>query len=90
MYFLWKSPHFKYDYVLKVDCQMKLLQYSWSDMLVLDHIHHRVHNQLPDDAPLPNGQKFDLLNLALLGVPASIDRFNDVIILIFFLFIRYK
>ncbi|XP_021950536.1 nuclear hormone receptor FTZ-F1 isoform X1 [Folsomia candida] len=63
---------------LKVDDQMKLLQYSWSDMLVLDHIHHRVHNHLPDDAPLPNGQKFDLLSLALLGVPASIDRFNEV------------
>jgi nuclear receptor subfamily 5 group A protein 3 len=63
---------------LKVDDQMKLLQYSWSDMLVLDHIHHRVHNSLPDDAPLPNGQKFDLLSLALLGVPASAERFNDV------------
>ncbi len=33
---------------------------------------------LPDDAPLPNGQKFDLLSLALLGVPASAERFNDV------------
>jgi len=61
-----------------VDDQMKLLQYSWSDMLVLDHIHHRMHNHLPDDAPLPNGQKFDLLSLALLGVPASSERFNEV------------
>jgi len=63
---------------LKVDDQMKLLQHSWSDMLVLDHLHHRLHSHLPDDAPLPNGQKFDLLALALLGVPASLDRFNDV------------
>lgn len=57
---------------------MKLLQHSWSDMLVLDHLHHRLHSHLPDDAPLPNGQKFDLLALALLGVPASLDRFNDI------------
>lgn len=57
---------------------MKLLQHSWSDMLVLDHLHHRLHSHLPDDAPLPNGQKFDLLALALLGVPASMDRFNDI------------
>lgn len=47
-------------------------------MLVLDHLHHRLHSHLPDDAPLPNGQKFDLLALALLGVPASMDRFNDI------------
>lgn len=63
---------------LKVDDQMKLLQYSWSDMLVLDHIHHRLHNDLPDDASLPNGQRFDLLSLALLGVPDSVNRFKEV------------
>jgi len=63
---------------LKVDDQMKLLQHSWSDMLVLDHIHHRMHNHLMDDSPLPNGQKFDLLALALLGVPSSVDKFNEV------------
>lgn len=62
----------------QVDDQMKLLQHSWSDMLVLDHIHHRMHNHLPDDAPLPNGQKFDLLALALLGVPNSLERFNEI------------
>jgi nuclear receptor subfamily 5 group A protein 3 len=55
---------------LKVDDQMKLLQHAWSDMLVLDHIHQRMHNGLPDEFLLPNGQKFDLLSLALLGVPA--------------------
>ena len=27
--------------VLQVDDQMKLLQDSWSEMLILDHIHHR-------------------------------------------------
>ncbi|KAJ8968858.1 hypothetical protein NQ317_004446 [Molorchus minor] len=53
----------------QVDDQMKLLQHSWSDMLVLDHIHQRMHNNLPDETTLHNGQKFDLLNLGLLGVP---------------------
>lgn len=58
---------------LKVDDQMKLLQHAWSDMLVLDHLHQRMHNDLPDETTLPNGQKFDLLGLALLGVPQSSD-----------------
>lgn len=58
---------------LKVDDQMKLLQHAWSDMLVLDHLHQRMHNNLPDETTLPNGQKFDLLGLALLGVPTSSD-----------------
>ncbi|XP_049819847.1 nuclear hormone receptor FTZ-F1 isoform X6 [Aethina tumida] len=63
---------------LKVDDQMKLLQHSWSDMLVLDHMHHRMHNNLPDETTLHNGQKFDLLSLGLLGVPTLADHFNDI------------
>ncbi|XP_050312507.1 nuclear hormone receptor FTZ-F1 isoform X2 [Anthonomus grandis grandis] len=63
---------------LKVDDQMKLLQHSWSDMLVLDHIHQRMHNSLPDETTLHNGQKFDLLSLGLLGVPALVDHFNNI------------
>ncbi|KAL1517669.1 hypothetical protein ABEB36_001404 [Hypothenemus hampei] len=63
---------------LKVDDQMKLLQHSWSDMLVLDHIHQRMHNNLPDETTLHNGQKFDLLSLGLLGVPTLIDHFNSI------------
>ncbi|XP_069701113.1 nuclear hormone receptor FTZ-F1 isoform X2 [Periplaneta americana] len=63
---------------LKVDDQMKLLQHSWSDMLVLDHMHQRMHNNLPDETTLPNGQKFDLLCLGLLGVPTLADHFNDL------------
>ncbi|CAH0547142.1 unnamed protein product [Brassicogethes aeneus] len=63
---------------LKVDDQMKLLQHSWSDMLVLDHIHQRMHNNLPDETTLHNGQKFDLLSLGLLGVPSLADHFNDI------------
>ncbi|XP_070164306.1 nuclear hormone receptor FTZ-F1 isoform X2 [Polyergus mexicanus] len=63
---------------LKVDDQMKLLQHSWSDMLVLDHLHQRLHNSLPDEMTLHNGQKFDLLCLGLLGVPALADLFKDL------------
>ena len=40
----------------QVDDQMKLLQDSWSEMLILDHMHHRMHNNLPDETQLPNGQ----------------------------------
>jgi hypothetical protein len=57
---------------------MKLLQHSWSDMLVLDHMHQRMHNNLPDETTLPNGQKFDLLCLGLLGVPTLADHFNQL------------
>ncbi|KAG8224064.1 hypothetical protein J437_LFUL001141 [Ladona fulva] len=63
----------------RVDDQMKLLQHSWSDMLVLDHMHQRMHNNLPDEMALPNGQKFDLLCLGLLGVPSLADHFSDLI-----------
>lgn len=57
---------------------MKLLQHAWSDMLVLDHIHQRLHVGLPDETTLPNGQKFDLLSLALLGVPQEINELHHV------------
>ncbi|XP_054273941.1 nuclear hormone receptor FTZ-F1 isoform X2 [Macrosteles quadrilineatus] len=63
---------------LKVDDQMKLLQHSWSDMLVLDHMHQRMHNSLPDETTLPNGQKFDLLSLGLLGVPSLANHFEEI------------
>uniref|UniRef100_T1IY60 NR LBD domain-containing protein n=1 Tax=Strigamia maritima TaxID=126957 RepID=T1IY60_STRMM len=63
---------------LKVDDQMKLLQYSWSDMLILDHIHHRLHNSLPEETTLANGQKFDLLTLAVLGLPNLVDQFTEL------------
>ena len=57
---------------------MKLLQNSWSEMLILDQIHQRMHNHLPDETTLPNGQKFELLSLALLGVPAMADTFQEL------------
>ncbi|XP_023234016.1 nuclear hormone receptor FTZ-F1-like isoform X2 [Centruroides sculpturatus] len=63
---------------LKVDDQMKLLQHAWSDMLILDHLHQRLHNGLPDETTLPNGQKFDMLCLALLGLPAMADQLHRV------------
>lgn len=63
---------------LRVDDQMKLLQQSWSDMLIIDHLHQRIHNKLQDEITLPNGQKFDLLSLALLGTTQFGDRFHEV------------
>lgn len=47
-------------------------------MLVLDHLHQRIHNNLPDETTLHNGQKFDLLGLGLLGVPQLSDHFNEL------------
>ncbi|KAG8178135.1 hypothetical protein JTE90_029441 [Oedothorax gibbosus] len=63
---------------LKVDDQMKLLQQSWSDMLILDHLHQRLHNGLPEEITMPNGQKFSMVNLALLGVPSMQEQLNAV------------
>jgi len=63
---------------LKVDDQMKLLQHAWSDLLILDHLHQRLHNHLPDESSLPNGQKFDLLSLSLLGCPNLVEPLHDV------------
>lgn len=71
------SCYFK-ELKLQVDDQMKLLQDSWSQMLILDHMHHRMHNNLPDETQLPNGQKFELLSLALLGVPSMAENFIDI------------
>lgn len=57
---------------------MNLLQHSWSDMLLLDHIHQRMHNGLADEMVLPNGQRFDLLGLALLGVESAADQLGQL------------
>ena len=57
---------------------MKLLQNSWSEMLILDQIHQRLHNHLPDETTLHNGQKFQLLSLALLGVPSMAETFQEI------------
>ncbi|GIY16659.1 hypothetical protein CDAR_443452 [Caerostris darwini] len=63
---------------LKVDDQMKLLQQSWSDMLILDHLHQRLHNGLPEEITMSNGQKFSMVNLALLGVSNMAEQLNIV------------
>ena len=62
----------------QVDDQMKLLQNSWSEMLIMDQIHQRLHNHLPDETTLHNGQKFELLSLALLGVPSMAETFQEI------------
>ncbi|GFS70865.1 nuclear hormone receptor FTZ-F1 [Nephila pilipes] len=63
---------------LKVDDQMKLLQQSWSDMLILDHLHQRLHNAVPEEITMSNGQKFSMVNLALLGVTNMVEQLNIV------------
>ena len=30
-------------------------------MLILDHMHHRMHNNLPDETQLPNGQVISIM-----------------------------
>ena len=30
-------------------------------MLILDHMHHRMHNNLPDETQLPNGQVISMM-----------------------------
>ena len=57
---------------------MKLLQATWSVMLILDHIHQRLHNSLPDSTVLPNGQKFDLLTLSLFGMSELLPQLHDL------------
>ena len=37
-----------------------------------------MHNNLPDETQLPNGQKFELITLALLGVPSMAEKFAEV------------
>ena len=67
-----------YFHYFVVNDQMRLLESSWSEMLILDQIHQRMHNHLPDETTLANGQKFELLSLALLGVPSMSDAFNEL------------
>ena len=74
---IWSLMNF-FILIKKVDDQMKLLQHAWSDLLILDHLHQRLHNHLPDESSLPNGQKFDLLSLSLLGCPSLADPLHDV------------
>lgn len=37
-----------------------------------------MHNSLADDTQLPNGQRFDLLTLALLGVSSAADQLHQL------------
>ena len=57
---------------------MRLLENSWSQVLILDQIHQQMHNHLPNETTLANGQKFELLSLALLGVPSMSEAFNEM------------
>ena len=58
--------------------KVNLLRNSWPEILILDQIHHRMHNHIPDEITLANGQKFKLLSLALLGTPSLLEAFNKM------------
>lgn len=66
--------------ILQVDDQMNLLQHNWSEILLLDHIHQKMHKNLGDEYALPNGQHFDLNVLCALGLPSSVDPFNQLVV----------
>ena len=55
-----------------------LFQNSCAGILILDQIHDRMHNHIPDEATLANGQKFNLLSLALLDTPSLLGAFNKM------------
>ena len=73
-----RSSYYFQELKLSVDEQMKLLQDTWSEMLILDQMYHRMHNSLPDETELPNGQKFNLLSLGLMGVPSMANKFHKI------------
>lgn len=50
----------------KNDDRVLLLKNSWSSNLLLDNLYQRIH-KLPDQMTLNNGEKFNLLTLALFG-----------------------
>ena len=72
-----KGFYFK-ELKFEVDDQTRLLIDSWSAMLILDYMHQRMHNNLPDETHLPNGQKFELLSLGTLGVPSMAKKFLEI------------
>ena len=55
-----------------------LFSNSWPGILILDQIHHRMHNDIPDEITLANGQNFKLVSLALLGTPSLLETFNKI------------
>ena len=65
---------------------MKLLQDSWSEMLILDHMHHRMHNNLPDETQLPNGQVISMMAVVLrrrMGMVAVVVRMRMSVVVLF-------
>ena len=72
-----KTFYFK-EFKFEIDDQVPLLIDSWSAMLILDYMHQRMHNNLPDETHLPNGQKFELLSVGLLGVPSMAKKFLEI------------
>ncbi|XP_076454940.1 nuclear receptor subfamily 5 group A member 2-like isoform X2 [Babylonia areolata] len=59
------SPFFK---EIQVEDQMKLLQHSWSEILILDFVYRQVHGYWGTELVMPNGSRFNLDTLDKLGL----------------------
>lgn len=59
-------------YLFDSSAQIRMCISALSDLFVLDNLCHRLNHGLPDEVSFPNGQKFDLVGMALLGVPAHL------------------
>ena len=73
-----RTSYYFRELKLPVEVEMQLIQDTWSEMLILDQMYHRMHNSLPDETELPNGQKFNLLSLGLMGVPSMANKFHKI------------
>ena len=62
----------------KANLMVRLVYNSWSEILILDQIHHQMHDHIPDETTLANGQKFELLSLAHLGTPSLLEAFKKM------------
>ena len=54
-------------------------------MLILDHMHHRMHNNLPDETQLPNGQVISMMAVVLrmrMGMVVVGMRMSMVVLLV--------
>ncbi|XP_033732324.1 nuclear receptor subfamily 5 group A member 2-like isoform X1 [Pecten maximus] len=63
----------------KVEDQMKMLQHSWSEILILDLVHRLVREIWSGEVTLESGQKLALDCLDKLGLADAKDRIRDLI-----------
>lgn len=64
---------------LKVEDQMKLLQHSWSEILILDFVHRLVRETWSGEVLMGNGQRLNLECLDKLGLSDCKDKIRDMV-----------